>query len=301
MAFIWSPLAATATRNLPAQLAGAGSGVYNTTRQVGSVLGSAGMAAFMASRLSAEMPGAADAAPQSEGSVTQLPGFLHAPFAAAMSQAMLLPAFVALLGVVAALFLLGFANAPLAAPASRRRAATTPATITTGMTGISSTTTSTSSTSCTGTTPNRGRPRLRGCSAGRRRHRRPGRCAGTREAVSGMAQHPRSADGGTDVAPGVERVPAQRVTCRRPRHRQPSAPRARSPRQALAGPGRIQSSASMNAASRSLVLFSATVSAPIAFSRTRGLSGKRGNRSRNTLRRDDFSQSNSSACCTQRI
>jgi len=62
------------------------------------------------------MPGAGDAAPQSEGSVTQLPGFLHAPFAAAMSQAMLLPAFVALLGVVAALFLLGFANAPLAAP-----------------------------------------------------------------------------------------------------------------------------------------------------------------------------------------
>jgi EmrB/QacA subfamily drug resistance transporter len=31
MAFIWSPLAATATRNLPRHLAGAGSGVYNTT------------------------------------------------------------------------------------------------------------------------------------------------------------------------------------------------------------------------------------------------------------------------------
>ena len=56
MAFIWSPLAATATRNLPPQLAGAGSGVYNTTRQVGSVLGSAGMAAFMTWRISAEMP-----------------------------------------------------------------------------------------------------------------------------------------------------------------------------------------------------------------------------------------------------
>ena len=60
MAFIWSPLAATATRNLPPQLAGAGSGVYNATRQVGSVLGSAGMAAFMTSRISAEMPPAAD-------------------------------------------------------------------------------------------------------------------------------------------------------------------------------------------------------------------------------------------------
>ena len=60
MAFIWSPLAATATRNLPAQLAGAGSGVYNATRQVGSVLGSASMAAFMTSRISAEMPLAAE-------------------------------------------------------------------------------------------------------------------------------------------------------------------------------------------------------------------------------------------------
>ena len=56
MAFIWAPLAATATRNLPPRLAGAGSGVYNATRQVGSVLGSAGMAAYMTSRISAEMP-----------------------------------------------------------------------------------------------------------------------------------------------------------------------------------------------------------------------------------------------------
>ena len=59
MAFIWSPLAATATRNLPPQLAGAGSGVYNTTRQVGGVLGSAGIAAFMTSRMAAELPGMA--------------------------------------------------------------------------------------------------------------------------------------------------------------------------------------------------------------------------------------------------
>jgi hypothetical protein len=107
MAFIWSPLAATATRNLPPTLAGAGSGVYNATRQVGSVLGSAGMAAFMASRLSAEIPGAGDAAPQGEGAAAQLPAFLHVPFASAMSQSMLLPAFIALFGVIAALFLLG--------------------------------------------------------------------------------------------------------------------------------------------------------------------------------------------------
>ena len=116
MAFIWSPLAATATRNLPPDLAGAGSGVYNTTRQVGSVLGSAGMAAFMTSRISAEMPPMPSAAPQGEGSVAQLPAWLHEPFAAAMSQSMLLPAFFALFGVVAAMFLLGFGNAELRVP-----------------------------------------------------------------------------------------------------------------------------------------------------------------------------------------
>ena len=40
--------------------------------------------------------------------MTALPGFLHEPFAAAMSQSTLLPAFFALFGVIAALFLLGF-------------------------------------------------------------------------------------------------------------------------------------------------------------------------------------------------
>ena len=109
MAFIWSPLAATATRNLPPALAGAGSGVYNATRQVGSVLGSAGMAAFMTSRIGAEMP-AGGSAPVGEGAASALPAFLHEPFAAAMSQSILLPAFVALFGVVAALFLLGFGD-----------------------------------------------------------------------------------------------------------------------------------------------------------------------------------------------
>ncbi|KUI30921.1 MFS transporter [Mycobacterium sp. IS-1742] len=117
MAFIWSPLAATATRNQPADLAGAGSGVYNTTRQVGSVLGSASMAAFMTSRISAEMPWATGAAPRGEGAVSALPAFLQAPFAAAMSQSLLLSAFVALIGVVAAIFLRGFGDRPAPVPA----------------------------------------------------------------------------------------------------------------------------------------------------------------------------------------
>ena len=108
MAFIWAPLAATATRNLPMRLAGAGSGVYYTNRQVGSVLGSASMAAFMSSRVTAELPVLpAGAAPRGESDVMHVPAFLHEPIATAMSQSMLLPAFVALLGVVVAIFLVG--------------------------------------------------------------------------------------------------------------------------------------------------------------------------------------------------
>src|SRR4051812_11616318 len=52
-AMIWAPNSATATRNLPVQQAGAGAGVYNATRQVGAVLGSAAIAVFMDSRLAA--------------------------------------------------------------------------------------------------------------------------------------------------------------------------------------------------------------------------------------------------------
>jgi EmrB/QacA subfamily drug resistance transporter len=110
MAFIWSPLAATATRNLSPSLAGAGSGVYNATRQVGSVLGSAGIAAFMTWEIGRQLPGPVVAMPRAETAATVLPGFLHEPFATAMAQAMLLPAFISLFGVVAALFLQGFGD-----------------------------------------------------------------------------------------------------------------------------------------------------------------------------------------------
>ncbi|OJZ67368.1 MFS transporter [Mycobacterium paraffinicum] len=110
MAFVWSPLTATATRNLPPSLAGAGSAVYNSVRQLGAVLGSAGMAAFMTSRIGAEMPAQpSPGAGGEEAATLQLPAFLRDPFAAAMSQSVLLPAFVALFGIVAALFLVGFA------------------------------------------------------------------------------------------------------------------------------------------------------------------------------------------------
>ncbi|MCV7349188.1 MFS transporter [Mycobacterium parmense] len=110
MAFVWSPLTATATRNLPPELAGAGSAVYNSVRQLGAVLGSAGMAAFMTFRITAEMPPrppGGEGIGGIEGVSLQMPAFLRDPFSAAMAQSVQLPAFVALFGVVAALFLVG--------------------------------------------------------------------------------------------------------------------------------------------------------------------------------------------------
>ena len=100
---MWGPLATTATRNLPMSQAGAGAGIYNTTRTVGSVIGSAAIAAFMQSRLEANLPGASEATGGFGGGT--LPAFVVDGFSTAMAQAILLPASVLLLGVVAVLFL----------------------------------------------------------------------------------------------------------------------------------------------------------------------------------------------------
>jgi EmrB/QacA subfamily drug resistance transporter len=100
-AFLWAPIASTATRNLPMSHAGSGAGVYNTTRQVGAVLGSAGIAAIMESRLAALLPGAAGDA---EATLGHLPPELHGAFAAAMGQSLLLPGAVLLIGLVAVAF-----------------------------------------------------------------------------------------------------------------------------------------------------------------------------------------------------
>ena len=98
---IWGPLSMIATRNLDPTLAGAGSSVYNTVRQVGAVIGSAAVAAAMSSQLAQRLGD--DAAEHSE--TGPLPEFLHEPFAEAMSVALLLPAGVLVLGVaVAAMF-----------------------------------------------------------------------------------------------------------------------------------------------------------------------------------------------------
>jgi MFS family permease len=101
MTGIWAPLAATATRNLPMQLAGAGSGIYNATRQVGAVLGSAAIAVLIDTRLAAHgLSGGAEPT----GALTRLPAVVREPFSQAMSQAMLLPAGVLVLGLVSVLF-----------------------------------------------------------------------------------------------------------------------------------------------------------------------------------------------------
>jgi MFS family permease len=96
-AFIWAPNSTTTSRNLPERQAGAGAGVYNATRQVGSVLGAAAIAALMESRLAAQ---GLDTAGAPEAGMSQLPPEVVGGFAAAMSEAMLLPAAALLLGVV---------------------------------------------------------------------------------------------------------------------------------------------------------------------------------------------------------
>jgi EmrB/QacA subfamily drug resistance transporter len=96
---IWSPISNTATRNLPQKQAGAGSGVYNTTRQIGAVLGSASIAALISGRLAAHgiTGGGGDS-----GAV--LPAFLQGKFTDAMAETMLLPAAVAVLGALVVIF-----------------------------------------------------------------------------------------------------------------------------------------------------------------------------------------------------
>jgi EmrB/QacA subfamily drug resistance transporter len=105
---IWAPLSSTATRNLPPRQAGAGAGVYNTTRQIGAVLGSAAIAVLMQARLAAELPAAPGGAPGSGGEAGgfggQLPPALHDGFSTAMGQSIMLPAAVIVLGAAVALF-----------------------------------------------------------------------------------------------------------------------------------------------------------------------------------------------------
>ena len=113
-AFVWAPLSATATRNLPPQLAGAGAGVYNATRQVGAVLGSAAIAVAMDSRIAAN--GLSFDPSKAGTSGGAMPAPVLDSFSKAMSQSMLLPAAVLVLGLVSALFFEHFARKRAPAP-----------------------------------------------------------------------------------------------------------------------------------------------------------------------------------------
>ncbi|WP_430592988.1 DHA2 family efflux MFS transporter permease subunit [Humidisolicoccus flavus] len=100
-ACMWGPISLTATRNLPPERAGAGSGVYNTTRQVGAVLGSAVVTAVLAAQLVRTL------GPSGEGllhATTPIPPADLAPFAESMAIAILVPAAVALVGMSVAFF-----------------------------------------------------------------------------------------------------------------------------------------------------------------------------------------------------
>ncbi|MFI5730166.1 DHA2 family efflux MFS transporter permease subunit [Kribbella sp. NPDC051587] len=102
--FMWAPIGSTATRNLPMHQAGAGAGVYNTTRQVGAVLGSAGIAALMEARLAHYLPGMSGSV-GGEGAAAggKLPEIAQQGFSDAMAQSLLLPAGVLVIGLIAAL------------------------------------------------------------------------------------------------------------------------------------------------------------------------------------------------------
>jgi EmrB/QacA subfamily drug resistance transporter len=114
-AAIWPAVSLTATRDLGQADAGAGSGVYNTTRQVGAVLGSALIAFLMESRIAVESrlavaaipnpPGSATVASAGEGTMGQvIPDFLHGAFSTALGQSLLLPGLVAIGAAVVCLF-----------------------------------------------------------------------------------------------------------------------------------------------------------------------------------------------------
>src|SRR6476661_5055018 len=98
---LWQILAPMALLGFGMAFVWAGSGVYNATRQVGAVLGSAGIAVLIDSRLAAEGLGSTGASESSGAG--GMPSQLFDPFSTAMSQALLLPVAVLALGFLACL------------------------------------------------------------------------------------------------------------------------------------------------------------------------------------------------------
>ena len=108
-ACIWGPLSVSATRNLPPERAGAGSGVYNETRQMASVLGSAAITTIMASAITSHLSALGPAVAAGGSSLGGagggvLPQILREPYAAAMADSMMLPLAASVVGAVVCLF-----------------------------------------------------------------------------------------------------------------------------------------------------------------------------------------------------
>jgi MFS family permease len=125
-ALTWAPISSTATRGLPPRQAGAGSGIYNTTRQVGGVIGSAAISVLIQARLAADLPSGGGSSSSELSYSGTLPAFLRQDFTDAMAQSLLLPAFVILIGAIAVAFFVRPTHAawtaPSGAPASQPQA-----------------------------------------------------------------------------------------------------------------------------------------------------------------------------------
>ncbi|MBB5801450.1 EmrB/QacA subfamily drug resistance transporter [Saccharothrix ecbatanensis] len=108
-AMTWGPLGAIATRNLPLHQSGAGSGIYNTNRQMGSVLGAAAVGALFVDRLASNLPQMSGGGEgQSEVSITEVPEFIKEPYSMALAETGLLPGAFLLLGAVACAMFIRF-------------------------------------------------------------------------------------------------------------------------------------------------------------------------------------------------
>ncbi|MGV9675163.1 MFS transporter [Nocardia sp. NPDC003482] len=107
-AFVLAPLATYSMRELSPDLMGAASGVFNTLRQTGAVLGAAAMSALVQTNLAHHLSESAARTATSGPAVlpSEIPG-LRTDFATAMAQSMFLPLVAGLVGLLAALFLHG--------------------------------------------------------------------------------------------------------------------------------------------------------------------------------------------------
>lgn len=100
---MWGPLSTIATRNLDFTLAGAGSSVFNTVRQIGAVIGSASIAAVMTGQIAIQL-GDQSSESASPFNVGQLPPQAFDGFSTAMGNSELLPAAVLVVAAIATLW-----------------------------------------------------------------------------------------------------------------------------------------------------------------------------------------------------